>query len=79
MYLSNVDGFNNKNKVHIGEVFQLALLTDIYIDIQNQMNVNLNHFIQENIRSIKNTNRKMMLVHGVIFPRSMKLLQILMI
>ncbi|WP_407479303.1 hypothetical protein [Elizabethkingia anophelis] len=58
MYLSNFDGFNNKNKVHIGEVFQLALLTDIYIDIQNQMNVNLNHFIQENIRSIKKYKSK---------------------
>ncbi|HIC8644376.1 prenyltransferase/squalene oxidase repeat-containing protein [Elizabethkingia meningoseptica] len=58
MYLSSIDGFNNKNKVHVGEVFQLAILTDIYIDIQNQMDVDLNYFIQENIKSIKKYRSK---------------------
>ncbi|MDR2204914.1 MAG: hypothetical protein LBE36_01980 [Flavobacteriaceae bacterium] len=54
MYLSDTEGFDNKQNIHIGEVFQLGIITDILIDIQNALNIDLQNFICENIEIIKN-------------------------
>lgn len=37
MYLDKIDGFNNKKKLHIGNVFQRAILTEIYCDVEENL------------------------------------------
>ena len=61
MYLSNSEGFNNNKSIHIGETFQLSIVTDILLDLQKVLKINIDNIINDNI----NTILKNRLKHGV--------------
>jgi squalene-hopene/tetraprenyl-beta-curcumene cyclase len=50
MYLSALDGFSGKEKVHIGDVFQRALIADVYCDLEEIANVNLGDVIEYEVK-----------------------------
>ena len=58
MYLSSAEGFNNKKSIHIGETFQLSIVTDILLDLQKILRINLNTIINQNINVIINNRLK---------------------
>lgn len=47
MYLSNLEGFSKRNQIHIGDIFQRAIITDVFCDIQEQGEIDLSKIIKE--------------------------------
>ncbi|HMO39100.1 MAG TPA: terpene cyclase/mutase family protein [Saprospiraceae bacterium] len=58
MYLSRSEHFTLKNTILVGEVFQIALVTDILIDLQLSLGVDLRLLINDNIKFIKSKRLK---------------------
>jgi hypothetical protein len=49
MYLSKMQGFSSNNSIQIGDVFQRAIISDIFCDLSAAQNIDLTKFINENI------------------------------
>ncbi|WP_134790029.1 prenyltransferase/squalene oxidase repeat-containing protein [Flavobacterium psychrophilum] len=69
MYLDKIDGFNNKTKLHIGEVFQRAILTEIYCDVVENLELpEWKELINQQIDYIKNNKLKTRIGGWSYFP-----------
>ncbi|MTI86864.1 MAG: hypothetical protein FH748_02725 [Balneolaceae bacterium] len=49
MYLSEMEGFSNKEQIHIGDTFQRAIVTDVLCDIESGFPVNFSTIVQKEI------------------------------
>ena len=49
IYLSKLDGFTGKSRVHIGDVFQRAMITNVLSDLQSNSNIELSEIIYDEI------------------------------
>lgn len=49
MYLSALDGFSGKSRIHIGDVFQRAMITNVLLDAQNNLKIDLNNIIEDEV------------------------------
>lgn len=69
MYLDKIDGFTNKTKIHIGDVFQKAILIEVYCDIIENLNFKeIQEIVNQEISFIKNSRRKTRIGGWSYFP-----------
>ncbi len=69
MYLDKIDGFNNKTKIHIGDVFQRAIITEIYCDVLENLELpEWKELINQQIDFIKDQKLKTRIGGWSYFP-----------
>ena len=49
MYLSSLDGFSGKSCVHIGDIFQRAMVTNILMEAQSTLKINLQSIVEKEV------------------------------
>lgn len=47
MYLSNLDGFENKNNIHISDIFQRALVNDCLFSVSLKYNIDISSYFND--------------------------------
>jgi len=69
IYLDEIDGFKNKTKLHIGDVFQRAILIDIYCDIIENLNFKeIQEILNQEIKFIVDSRLKTKIGGWSYFP-----------
>lgn len=68
MYLSTLDGFSGKSKVHIGDVFQRAMVTNSLLEIQNNLKIDLKTIIEKEVHYLLNKRLKTRVGAWSYFP-----------
>jgi len=69
MYLDKIDGFDNKTKMHIGDIFPRAILTEIYCDVVENLRLKAwKELIKQQINFFENSQLKTRIGGWSYFP-----------
>ncbi len=68
MYLSKLEGFSSKSSVHIGDIFQRAMVADCLIDVHQKTSYNLEKVISSEINYLINNKLKNRIGTWSYFP-----------
>jgi len=50
MYLSQIEGFNNRQQIHVSDIFQRTLLNDSLITVFSKYNLDANEYLDDEIK-----------------------------